>query len=205
MIRRVFIVASAVSLLLCMAISGSWFMTYRTAEQISLQRNFTGGRGGMITTYECRLAHGGACFSYSVSLSRQPADLQIVHHRWSHGRVESSEYPVVDMSVLMRRLLSHDGIRTTDYGAIGFQYLHYRRIAPGFPPRLSEGQRLTLPMWALWISTALAPAWMGVRLLPRRHVHRSGMCVKCGYDLRASTERCPECGTTIRRNREFHA
>ena len=50
----------------------------------------------------------------------------------------------------------------------------------------------------LWIPTTVFGAlFMSVRPLPlhrRRKRKMLGLCVKCGYDLRASKDRCPECG-----------
>jgi hypothetical protein len=47
---------------------------------------------------------------------------------------------------------------------------------------------------------ALLPsAWVVMTVRRRRRLQLlSGHCRKCGYDLRASTDRCPECGTRIR-------
>jgi hypothetical protein len=51
------------------------------------------------------------------------------------------------------------------------------------------------PYWFLIILTS-AVAIMAIVLL-RRHGRRriTGACINCGYDLRATPERCPECGT----------
>jgi predicted Zn-ribbon and HTH transcriptional regulator len=56
---------------------------------------------------------------------------------------------------------------------------------------------LTIPMWALLLISALISA---AAFRARRRLHlrsRAGHCLKCGYDLRESKDKCPECGSVI--------
>lgn len=56
---------------------------------------------------------------------------------------------------------------------------------------------LIVPDWILCVLTALLPmAWFaGFRARGRRKRRlKYGLCLGCGYDLRASSGRCPECG-----------
>lgn len=67
-----------------------------------------------------------------------------------------------------------------------------------FPYYADHGESYSF-LFPLWIPTAtfagaasVVTFWPGYR---RRKRNKLGLCVKCGYDLRGSKERCPECGT----------
>ena len=47
------------------------------------------------------------------------------------------------------------------------------------------------------VAAVLPSAWLLRVYLARRRRRRPWVCPGCGYDLRASTGRCPECGRTI--------
>ena len=60
---------------------------------------------------------------------------------------------------------------------------------------------VTVPLWFLAAVFGIPPclgalAWRRRRM--RAHRRREGMCERCGYDIRASPERCPECGTSTK-------
>jgi hypothetical protein len=56
---------------------------------------------------------------------------------------------------------------------------------------------LMFPLWAVVLTTSVLPVHrlraLRRDLLRRRH-SATGLCPRCGYDLRASPGRCPECG-----------
>jgi hypothetical protein len=53
---------------------------------------------------------------------------------------------------------------------------------------------LTFPHWFLALLFAILPAIHLRAILRTRRRNRIGLCQNCGYDLRATPDRCPECG-----------
>lgn len=69
----------------------------------------------------------------------------------------------------------------------------YRRDAV---PTIYRIGQLTLPLWLATVVTALLPC-LRASLNLGAHRRLPGHCRRCGYDLRASRERCPECGRPV--------
>ncbi len=62
------------------------------------------------------------------------------------------------------------------------------------PPPVELLRAWTIPGWALVAATGALPAYW-LTIVRRRRAAQTGRCTHCGYDLRATPDRCPECGT----------
>jgi len=59
------------------------------------------------------------------------------------------------------------------------------------------GKATVIPMWAPFTFAASLSAFLCASLWKKRLQNMEGHCPNCGYDLRATPTRCPECGSTI--------
>jgi hypothetical protein len=74
----------------------------------------------------------------------------------------------------------------TWFRAAGFEWI---RDQPG------GAFKAFVPGWAVFTPMTLLPLlWLSSRQKRLRR-QRAGFCRRCGYDLRATPDRCPECGT----------
>ena len=110
---------------------------------------------------------------------------------WQWSTDSDSHYTSVDDAMLMDSALWS---ATPDY-RLHFAGVYY---VSGTLPCLGTqpGRMLLFPLWP-FTALILLPAYRTRRYLARRRSLRSGLCPKCSYDLRASKNRCPECGTPI--------
>lgn len=134
-----------------------------------------------------------------------------------------SERGVVDIVYIRRRLVTKDGHRIDFLLHDGqwrlsspqlfpknlsiWNLRHYRfkysnaRLGPTpSAPYVTDFPVIVIPYWSILLISCIMPVlWLIRRAAHRRRLRRAlaGLCSHCGYDLRGSVVRCPECGAPI--------
>lgn len=179
---RLFTVLSAASLLLFIATSVLWIRSYWIMDSFHLERDrIRAGR------YELR--------SVTLSSARGAVELMTgsgIATDSTSGRTRFSHY-----SAPGGRLIFNSMHRTLAE-KLGFRFARGQwGFVHGLAARPATQTVINLPYWLLILISAILPFCYVLRRYRRRRRVLDGLCADCGYDLRCSKDRCPECGSPI--------
>jgi hypothetical protein len=169
--RRLFAILSAISLVLCLLSAAVWVRGYFATDGIARARVTVLEPRYYEVTARSLLTHQGAIV-YLMDKERGWADSEVKDESfWARSNSPPGSQPVTltpSESILNR---------------MGFGSIEW-------PAHLA----VWFPCWLLCITFAVLPLlWLQRRWRRSRRIGH-GRCQTCGYDLRATPERCPECG-----------
>ena len=148
------------------------------------------------------------CLALAVMWARSSFSIDVVEKEYGSGR--SSKFSS-DTGILTLMLKSRGPAFPalpqgpwTWFSLPGESWMGVRWKWPGYETRtlnLRAGiviqKEARLPYWLPALLTAVSPVVWFWRRQKAKHRQKPGLCRVCGYDLRASPERCPECGTPV--------
>ena len=170
LLRWLFAGLAGMSALLCLATTVLWIRGYRTSEVFQYAYDAKGQSSYEVRIWSFQSFAGECAFFCSQRTGAFPGESSLIK-AWDLRPYKRSGTTVIASSPFH-----------------GFKW--GRNLAQ----QGSSIAYLAVPYWFLEGLTSLPPiVWFW--LLRRRLHYPSGCCPKCGYDLRATPDRCPECGT----------
>ena len=180
--RHLFNLAALLSLLLCVAVAVLWVRSYWVATSATWHHQPV--RDGESRTV--RLETKSGRFILWGRYSGSGREIAIMGWYWSVRPIHSHE-----TAATLDRFWRGQRGRVIFF--MGFCYSVEVGSTAGVV-RWSE-RRLMVPLWALCLVSSILPLlWLRRRVW---HTHPAGHCQSCGYDLRETPERCPECGEAV--------
>ena len=173
--RRVLNGMTALSLLLCVAVVALWVRTYWVRDRVFSEQIGHVQDRPVFTSWCMEANRGRVCVDfYRNKVTTKPPD-----------------QPVPGFDTRWTRLAwpSQPGAPAWP-GTLGF-WFDAKADGRGYRARAA-----IMPLWLPAVLFAALPAWRYIRRDRRlARLGRLRLCTQCGYDLRATPDRCPECGT----------
>ena len=152
-------------------------------------------------TFQVTMSHGGGSLFWPDKPFAEMSDFVAEMTEWRPSTIMAEQ--TIQISPWESIRVPAEGCASAGFDSwkiscpwhLGFRFppMIRRQLGPGSP----RGRSLFIPFW---IPTLLFAAvfWRSFSTTYRRRkCKKLGLCLKCGYDLRASKERCPECGEAI--------
>jgi hypothetical protein len=173
--RRLFTIFGALSFVLSLAVCALWARSYWHYDQITHYYDY---RDSILYEWYLRSVLGEIHFNRNSSGPWEP-DLEL-GERWRYD--SNDTHPTQTLLALHAQPDSNK----ESVLFLGFGYFRAE----------SRGGELVIavPHWSLALLFSILPAFHLLVALRSRRRHRAGLCRRCGYDLRATPDDCPECG-----------
>lgn len=186
--RKLRILFSASCAVLAVALAVMWIRSYVARDEVSWSSTVDEARRSGWTARSIMFGRGQLRIGYR---SRLETGEWVSRFREGAGfRLESTvPYPAYDYI---------DG-PPPDFEGLGFVFDYDHDVGAnviGDGENRFLGLLIVTPIWAPMLLCAAVSSVPVVRAIRRRRRITRGLCVRCGYDLRASPECCPECGTS---------
>ena len=184
--RRHFTLASFFSLLLCLTTLAVWARSFWRHDEVSFSSTRL-TKSGWVGNVETLHSHHGELFwghlRYDFLPGHQPPD-------YYRGRIRGPNWassPARQSRIDLRgQPLGWAGVGVVTLTGADSDATYLRTD-------------VVIPHWLLALATALLPGRLLIRYGRYRYrkSFRPGVCRSCGYDIRATPDRCPECGTAV--------
>ena len=192
--RRISKLTAGVSLLLCLAMIGLWVRSYHRTDIVDIRQRFGQGADGRWVWRHLKTwsSQGGLIIRWE-------------RHTWTNATPRAVERPRLGWEVKMpgedfghppgagwRPLMQFEHMVVPGGGAVTADGEFTGAARTGQLRYI--GDWFYVPHWAVTVALAAPLAMALVRWRRERRRAARGLCPQCGYDLRASPQRCPECG-----------
>jgi hypothetical protein len=194
MVRILFNILAAISLVIALTLLVLWYRSYRIGTVVDLRTHGDSDSGTPHRWFELESAAGGLRLCYTQRPSAPAMTDDTLESQLTLRSFRDPTYPFEKNSA--RSAWGRAGVRFGDWVLNGPDCPY---VGPGF----------VVPHWMPVILFSLLPVWWCFRVPTRTRRLRARLCVGCGYDLRGSLSgsghECPECGHPMPNSRYFKA
>ena len=188
--RRLFTICSAASLLLCVAVFGLWVRSYWIRDEVEWATFDDTRLVPMQRDYQLRSARGTLMAALVTQTGIRSFNVAGEAEPWQPPR-ETGVY-------LWRSRIDESPVAGRGY--INHVFQDRQGLTRSGDGRLNSDTTRTsaavsAPTWVALLPPVASLLILAAVTRRRRRARRLGLCVHCGYDLRATPGRCPECGT----------